>query len=105
MTYEEKHLWYDFLKKLPMTVSRQKIFYNYIVDFYIASHNIVIELDGKQHFEQKAYEEDRIRDTFLQDMGKTVLRYKNTEVNKNFNAVCNDICKHIGVTLEEVFKR
>ena len=25
MTDEEKHLWYDFLKKLPVTVNRQKI--------------------------------------------------------------------------------
>ena len=24
MTKEEKHLWYDFLKKLPITVNRQK---------------------------------------------------------------------------------
>ena len=25
MTKEEKHLWYDFLKNLPVTVKRQKI--------------------------------------------------------------------------------
>ncbi len=24
MTPEERHLWYDFLKKLPITVNRQK---------------------------------------------------------------------------------
>jgi len=33
MTPEEKHLWYDFLKKLPVTVNRQKVIDNYIVDF------------------------------------------------------------------------
>ena len=32
MTDEEKHLWYDFLKKLPITVNRQKNIDNYIVD-------------------------------------------------------------------------
>ena len=37
MTPEEKHLWYDFLKKLPVTVNRQKNIGNYIVDFYIPS--------------------------------------------------------------------
>ena len=31
MTDEEKHLWYDFLKKLPITVNRQKNIDNYIV--------------------------------------------------------------------------
>ena len=36
MTDEEKHLWYDFLKKLPITVNRQKNIDNYIVDFFIA---------------------------------------------------------------------
>ena len=33
MTPEEKHLWYDFLKLLPVTVNRQKMIGNYIVDF------------------------------------------------------------------------
>ena len=33
MTAEEKHLWYDFLKHLAITVNRQKNIGNYIVDF------------------------------------------------------------------------
>ena len=31
MTPEEKHLWYDFLKRLPVTVNRQKNIGNYVV--------------------------------------------------------------------------
>ena len=50
MTKEERHLWYDFLKQLPITVHRQKPLGNYIVDFYIASAKLVIELDGSQHY-------------------------------------------------------
>lgn len=49
MTSEEKHLWHDFLKRLPVAVNRQKNIGNYIVDFYIASARIVIELDGSYH--------------------------------------------------------
>ena len=49
MTDEEKHLWYDFLKYLPITVNRQKIVSNYILDFFIASKKLAIELDGSQH--------------------------------------------------------
>ena len=51
MTKEEKHLWYDFLKKQPFTVHRQKVIGKYIVDFYIASYKTVIEVDGSQHYE------------------------------------------------------
>ena len=36
MTKEEKHLWYDFLRKYTHRFIRQKIIGNYIVDFYIA---------------------------------------------------------------------
>ena len=49
MTSEERHLWYDFLKKLPMPVKRQKNIENYIVDFYIPQVKTVIEIDGIQH--------------------------------------------------------
>ena len=49
MTPEERHLWYDFLKKLPVNVRRHHNIENYIVDFYIAKNKIVIELDGRQH--------------------------------------------------------
>ena len=34
MTKEERRLWYDFLKRLPVTVNRQKVIGRYIVDFY-----------------------------------------------------------------------
>lgn len=46
MTPEEKHLWYDFLKKLPVPVKRQYNIKNYIVDFYIPRFKTVIEVDG-----------------------------------------------------------
>ena len=43
MTKEERRLWYDFLKQLPITVNRQKVIGPYIVDFYCASAKLVIE--------------------------------------------------------------
>ena len=33
MTKEERHLWYDFLRNLPINVHRQKVIGRYIVDF------------------------------------------------------------------------
>ena len=96
MTKEERHLWYDFLKDLPLTVHRQKIIGPYIVDFYIAKHNIVIELDGSQHFEETGVNKDTARDEYLREQGMTVLRYANSDINYNFEGVC----RHINSFLE-----
>ena len=95
MTKEERHLWYDFLKQLPITVHRQKIICNYIVDFYIAEKKIIIELDGSQHFEEKGLAKDQIRDEFLKSLGIKILRYSNLDVNQRFSTVCEDILNHI----------
>lgn len=95
MTKHERHLWYDFLKNLPVTIHRQKIIGNYIVDFYCASAKIVIELDGSQHYEDKGIKKDIIRDEYLKENGITVLRYSNLDVDKNFKGVCEDILKYI----------
>ena len=96
MTREERHLWYDFLKNLPMMVHRQKVIGNYIVDFYIAKAKIVIELDGTQHYEPNGKAADRQRDIYLQSLGIRVLRYANSEINVQFQAVCQDILNHLG---------
>ncbi len=95
MTKEERHLWYDFLKQLPVTVHRQKIIENYIVDFYIASHRIVIEVDGSQHYETEHHKRDMQRDKYLADVGCTVLRYSNADINLRFRDVCDNILQHL----------
>lgn len=91
MTKEERHLWYDFLKELPVTIHRQKIIGRYIVDFYCASAGLVIELDGSQHYFDDGIESDKIRDSYLNSLGLTVLRYSNDDVNNSFESVCQDI--------------
>ena len=92
MTPEEKHLWYDFLKKLPFTINRQKVIGNYVVDFYCASKKVVIELDGSQHFENK---NDKERDLYLKSLDIKILRYWNRDLNNNFKGVCEDIEKNL----------
>ena len=98
MTKEERHLWYDFLKILPMTVNRQKVIGNYIVDFYIASHKLIVELDGSQHYGDKGIENDTKRDVFLNSLGIKVLRYSNLDINQRFESVCQDILNHINTS-------
>ena len=98
MTKEERHLWYDFFKKLSVTVNRQKVIGNYIVDFYIASAKLVIELDGSQHYEDKGIESDIQRDEYLSKLGIRVKRYSNVDINKRFDAVCSDILSQINTS-------
>ncbi|MBE6728155.1 MAG: endonuclease domain-containing protein [Ruminococcaceae bacterium] len=97
MTKEERHIWYDFLKKLPFTVNRQKVIGKYIVDFYCSQTKTVIELDGSQHYETEGAESDMLRDEYLNGLGIRVLRYSNYDVNKNFSGVCTDILEKFGL--------
>ena len=102
MTPEEKHLWYDFLKRLPYTVRRQHNIENYIVDFYIAKKKIVIELDGIQHSLPDHKCADEQRDAALSAWGITVLRYSNDSIRNNFHAVAENILKNLGLNFSDL---
>ena len=53
LTDAEQNLWFRLRRKQVLGVQfyRQKPLAGYIADFYCAAANIVIELDGAQHFE------------------------------------------------------
>ena len=91
MTKEERHLWYDFLKLLPVMVHRQKVIGSYIVDFYIAQAKLVIELDGSQHYDATGQIADAKRDDYLRSLGLEVLRIPNNAIKMNFAGVCEEI--------------
>ena len=65
MTPEERHLWYDFLKNLPVTINKQKVIGRYIVDFYCAQAKIAVEVDGSQHYSADGKAYDKERDEYL----------------------------------------
>ena len=95
MTKEEKKLWYECLRFSPCKVHRQYVIGTYIVDFYCRAANLVIELDGAQHYEEEAVKYDEERDAYLHSLGLTVLRYTNIELHQNFKGVCEDIWNHL----------
>ena len=97
MTLEEKHLWYDYLKPLPVVVKRQKVIGKYIADFYVPSHKIVIDLDGSQHYSDEGIEYDLERNEYMESLGITVLRYSNLDINHRFDSVCEDIGNHLNL--------
>ena len=89
MTREEKHLWYDFLRKYPVQFRRQVPFGPYIVDFLCAKAKLVVELDGSQHYQTQGMELDRERTQFLRDTyGLEVIRFSNLDVQQRFEGVC-----------------
>ena len=102
MTPEERHLWYDFLAKLPIVVKRQYVVGNYILDFFVPSKKIAIELDGSQHYEPEARAADALRDAELMRYGVRVLRYTNIDVKKRFEGVASDILKNIGLEFSDL---
>jgi len=102
MTKEERHLWYDFLRSYPVRFLRQKVIGNYIVDFYCAKANIVIELDGSQHYEGGNMENDAERTAFLESYGLTVIRIPNNEVSRNFRGVCECIDAAVKQSLSQL---
>ena len=95
MTPQERHLWYDFLKDYPVRFQRQKAIDSFIIDFYCASAKLMIELDGSQHFSAQGLAYDEERSDVLSKYGLAVLRFTNTEIEKQFDVVCQRIHQEV----------
>ena len=102
MTKEERHLWYDFLRNYPEKFTRQKVLGKYIADFYCAKANIVIELDGSQHYEDERLINDEKRTEYLKQYGIKVVRISNLDVLKNFEGVCMYIDNEVKQSLRQL---
>ena len=91
MTLAEKKLWYSYLKNFKFKVLRQRPIDHFIVDFYCPSLKLVIEIDWDTHFtdEGKAY--DKERTARLESYGLKVIRFTNSQVLRNFEAVCEQL--------------
>lgn len=94
MTLQERKLYYSLFRRMEIPVVRQKVIDKYIVDFFIYP-DLIVELDGSQHFSESGIERDRVRDDYLAAQGYTVLHYANSDVMQHFEAVCEDILTHI----------
>ena len=95
MTPWEHRLWYQFLRTYPIRFQRQKAIGEYIADFYCAKAQLVIELDGGGHYTDEQMERDRLRTQALEQMGLTVLRFCNTDIDRHFKDVCERIDREV----------
>ena len=91
MTKEERHLWFDFLRYCHPRFRRQETVSNYILDFFCHPAKLAIELDGSQHCEPEALAYDARRSAHLQELGITVIRFSNYDIQHNFRGVCQQI--------------
>ncbi|MBN2879905.1 MAG: endonuclease domain-containing protein [Clostridia bacterium] len=95
MTPQEKKIWYQFLCDYPVRILRQKVITRFIADFYCKKANLVIEIDGKQHYNESDLEKDRERTQIIESFGLKVVRFSNDDIDNNFEKVCNTIDKEI----------
>lgn len=92
----EKKIWYEVLCRKQLKgykFTRQKPLGGYIVDFYCSKLQLVIEIDGDSHTENKEY--DKTRTEVLSQLGLRVLRYTNHGVCNNIEAVYQDLMRII----------
>ncbi len=68
---------------------RQEPIGRYIVDFVSFDRSLIVELDGGQHLQEKAEDDERTR--WLESQGFRVLRFWNNEVMRNVLTVLKKI--------------
>ena len=71
--------------------NRQKPLDNFIVDFYCKKLALVIEVDGESHDQQEAMIQDQRRQTVLEKMGLSFLRFDDMDVKFNMAFVLAEI--------------
>ena len=97
MTKYEYRLYARFLSSLPLKVCRQKIIDQYIVDFLLPEANLIIEVDGSQHYTEAGLASDAERDCRLRSLGYTVVRYSNEDIRTNLEGVAEDLLRRLGL--------
>ncbi|MCF6271384.1 MAG: DUF559 domain-containing protein [Melioribacteraceae bacterium] len=68
---------------------RQRIIGNYIVDFYVKTLGLVVEIDGSSHDNKKEY--DAEREQYLESLGLVVYRITDIGVKRNLDAVMGEL--------------
>ncbi len=92
-TKAEQFLWNKLKRRRlkGLKFRRQYSIGPYIVDFYLPSHKLAIEIDGPTHISKLSVEKDQKRTEFLESKGIGLLRFKNNEVYENIDQVLEEI--------------
>lgn len=89
-TPAEARLWAHIRNdQLGVSFRRQHAIGNYIPDFVCIKRKLILELDGSQHLEQEAYDQERTK--FLESKGYRILRFWNNQITNDIEAVLRTI--------------
>ena len=104
MTPAERALWGRIRRKQIHGVQfyRQKPIGPYVADFYCARAQLVIEIDGGQHWEPGHAVRDRQRDAEMAQLGLMVVRYSNREVMNQLDLVVEQVYSVVEQRLSEI---
>jgi len=93
MTDAEKLLWSRLRAKQLKGIQfyRQRIIGNYIIDFYCPKANLIVELDGGQHYTDEGKKKDKMRDDYMINQGYRILRFSDKEIFENLTGVIERI--------------
>ena len=92
-TPHERILWRA-LKELPVDGThfrRQAPIGPYVVDFFCPAKPLIIELDGGHHNDDENAKRDQERQLWLEREGYRVIRFWNSEITNDLNAVLERI--------------
>jgi len=78
-------------RKIGFKFRRQHSVGGYILDFYCKEKRLLIEIDGEIHQIKEAREYDEVRDKYFSELDFKVLRFTNSEVDKDINKVIGEI--------------
>ena len=83
-------------KNFEYVFKRQHSIGRFIADFYCPTKNLIIELDGSQHLDNKEYDQERT--WYFESLGIKVIRFWNNEVNNNLKGVLMKIKEELDST-------
>ncbi|PIT86841.1 MAG: hypothetical protein COU33_00965 [Candidatus Magasanikbacteria bacterium CG10_big_fil_rev_8_21_14_0_10_43_6] len=94
-TKAEKIFWLHIRKsQLGYKFRRQFQISKYIADFYCHKLKLVVEIDGWTHIGEDQQRYDAKRHAEIESRGYTVIRYTDTQVLSETNAVLQDLQNH-----------
>ena len=96
-TFAEVLLWNELKNKQMMGYDfhRQKPILNYIVDFICVELKLVIEVDGVSHDNEEQLTKDMYRQTEIEALELTFLRFDDDDIKTQIEAVVNYIKQYI----------
>jgi len=86
------------LRNYEIKFQRQRTIDDFIADFYCQKANLIIEINGAQHYSEEGIKKDKYRTEKLERYGLTVIRFSNIQIDKDFY----DVCEYIDNTVKSI---